>query len=167
MQTKTTMRYHLMPVRISSIQFSRSVMSDSLWPHGQQHTSFAVHHQLTEPAQIHVHQVGDAIQPLHSPSSPSPSAFNLSSITDPFRVFSNKSVLPIRWPKYWSFSLSISPSNEHPVLISFRMDCYISLQSKGLSRVFSNTTIQKHQFFCAQLSWESNSHIHTWPQEKP
>ena len=50
----------------------------------------------------------------------------------------------MRWPKYWSFSFNISPSNEHPGLISFRMDCWISLQSKGLSRVFSNTTVQKH-----------------------
>ena len=56
------------------------------------------------------------------------------------------SQLCIRWPKYWSFSFSISPSNEHPGLISFRMDWLISLQSKGLSSVFSNTTVQKHQF---------------------
>ena len=82
------------------------------------------------------------------------------------RVFSNESTLRIWWPKYWSFSFSISPSNEHPGLISFRMD-WISLQSKGLSRVFSNTTVQKHQFFGAQLSSQSNSHIHTWPLEKP
>ena len=60
--------------------------------------------------------------------------------------------LCIRWPKYWSFSFSISPSNEHPRLISFRGTGWISLQSKGLSRVFSNTTVQKHQFFDAQLS---------------
>ena len=68
------------------------------------------------------------------------------------RVFSNESALRIRWPKYWSFSFNISPSNEHPGLISFRMNCWISLQSKGLSRVFSNTTVQKHQFFGAQLT---------------
>ena len=79
------------------------------------------------------------------------------------RVFSNESDLHIRWPKYWSFSFSISPSKEHPGLISLRMDCWISLQSKGLSRVFSNTTVQKQQFFCTQMSLESNSHIHTWP----
>ena len=76
----------------------------------------------------------------------------LPSIFPNIRVFSNESVLHIRWPKYWSFSFSISPSNENPRLISFRMDWLISLQSKGLSRVFSNTTIQKHQFFCVQLS---------------
>ena len=70
-------------------------------------------------------------------------------------------------PKYWSFSFSIIPSKEIPGLISFRMTGWISLQSKGLSRVFSNTTVQKHQFFGAQPSSQSNSHIHTWPQEKP
>ena len=71
---------------------------------------------------------------------------HLPSIFPSLRVFSIESVLFIRWPKYWSFSISISPSNEHPGLISFRMDWLISLQSKGLSRVFSNTSIQKHQF---------------------
>ena len=81
------------------------------------------------------------------------------SICPSIRVFSNESPLRIRWPKYWSFSFSISPSNEHPGMIS--------LQSMGLSRVFSNTTVQKHQFFGAQLSSQSNSHIHTWPLEKP
>ena len=76
----------------------------------------------------------------------------LPSIFHKIRVFSNQSALHIRWPKYWSFSFNISPSNEHPGLISFRMDCLISLQSKGLSRVFSNTTVQNHQFFGVQLS---------------
>ena len=74
----------------------------------------------------------------------------LPSIFPSIRVFSNESVLRIRWPRYWSFS--ISPSNEHSGLISFRMVWLISLQSKGLSRAFSNTTVQKHQFFSAQLS---------------
>ena len=73
----------------------------------------------------------------------------LPSIFPNIRVFSNKSTLRIRWPKHWSFSFSISPSNEHPGLISFRMDWLDLLQFKGLSRVFSNTTVQKHQF-CAQ-----------------
>ena len=85
----------------------------------------------------------------------------LPSIFPSIRVFSNESVLPIRWPNYWSFSLSLSPSNEYSGLISFRIDCFDFLQSKGLSRVFSNTTVQKHQFFGAQLSLQSNSHIHT------
>ena len=82
---------------------------------------------------------------------------NFPSIRD----FSNGSVLCISWPKYWNFIFSISPSNEYSGLISFRMTGLISLQSKGLSRVFSNTTVQKHQFFGTQLSLESNTHIHT------
>ena len=73
------------------------------------------------------------------------------SIFPSIRVFSSESGLHIKWPKYWSFSFNISSSNEHSVLISFRMN-WIPLQSKGLSRVFSNTTVQKHQFFCPQLS---------------
>ena len=73
------------------------------------------------------------------------------SIFPSITVFSNESLLHIRWPKYWSFSFNISPSNEYSGLISFRMAGWISLQSKWLSRVFSNTTIQKHQFFSAQL----------------
>ena len=74
----------------------------------------------------------------------------LLSIFPSIRVFSNESALRIRWPKYWSFSFNISPSSEHPGLIGWTG--WISLQSKGLSRVFSNTTIQKHQFFCTQPS---------------
>ena len=118
---------------------------------------FAVHHQLPELAQSHVHRVIDAIQPSHPLSSPSPPAFYLSSI----RVFSNKSLLCIRWSKYWSFSFSISPSNKYSELISFRTDWLDLLVSKGLSRAFSYTTVQKHQFFSTQLSSQSNSHIHT------
>ena len=91
----------------------------------------------------------------------------LPPIPPSIRVFSNESTLHMRWPKYWSFSFSISPSKEHPGLISFRMDLLDLLLVQGLSRVFSNTTVQKHQFFGAQLSSQSNSHIHTWPLEKP
>ena len=76
----------------------------------------------------------------------------LPSIFPNNRVFSNESALCIRWPTYWSFSFNICSFKEHSGLISFRMDWWISLQSKGLSRVFSNTTVQKHQFFGAQLS---------------
>ena len=76
----------------------------------------------------------------------------LPSIFPNIRVFSNESVVCVRWPKYWSFSFNVSPSNEYSGLISFTMDGWISLQSKGPSRVFSNTTVQKHQFFSAQLS---------------
>ena len=113
-----------------------------------------VHHHLLEFTRTHVHRVSDAIQPSHPRSSPIPPA----PIPPGIRVFSNESTLCMRWPKYRSFSFSIVPFKEHPGLISFRMD---SLQFKGLSRVFSNTTVQKHQFFCVQLSSQSNSHIHT------
>ena len=91
----------------------------------------------------------------------------LPPVPPSIRIFSNESTLHIRWPKYWSFSFSISPSNKHPGLISFRMDLLDLLQSKGLWRVFSNSTVQKHQFFGTQLSSQFNSHIHTWPLEKP
>ena len=93
--------------------------------------------------------------------------FLLPPIPPSIRVFSNESTLCMWWPKYWSFSFS-------NVLLMNTQDWFplgwtgwISLQSKGLSRVFSNTTVQKHQFFGAQLSSQSNSHIHTWPLEKP
>ena len=77
----------------------------------------------------------------------------LSSIFPSIRVFSNESALRIRWPKYWSFSFNISPSNDHPGLISFRMDWLDLLVVQGtLSRVFSNTTVQKHQFFSTQVA---------------
>ena len=76
----------------------------------------------------------------------------LPSIFPSIRVFSNKSALHIRWPKYWSYSLNISPYNEHSGLISLGWTGWISVQSKGFSRVFSNTTVQTHQFFGAQLS---------------
>ena len=108
-----------------------------------------VHHQLLEFTQTHVHRVSDAIQPSH----PLSSLLLLPPIPPSIRIFSNESILRMRWPEYWSFSFSISPSKEIPGLIS--------LQPKGLSRVFSNTTVQKHQFFGAQLSSQSNSHIHT------
>ena len=80
--------------------------------------SLPVHHQLPEFTQTHAHRVSDAIQPCHPLSPPSPPALNLSQ---PRGLFC-ESVLRIWWPKYWSFSFSISPSNEHPGLISFRMD---------------------------------------------
>ena len=85
----------------------------------------------------------------------------LPPIPPSIRVFSNESTLRMRWSKYWSFSFSISPSNEHSGLISLEWTGWISLQSKGFSRVFSNTTVQKHQFFGVQPSSQSNSHIHT------
>ena len=76
----------------------------------------------------------------------------LPSIFPSIRVFSSESLLHIRWPEYWSFSFSISPSNEYSRLISFRIDWLDLLEVQGFSRVFFNTTVQKHQFFSAQLS---------------
>ena len=110
---------------------------------------FPVHHQLLELSQTHVLWVVDAIQPSHS-LSPSPSAFNLSQHQVLFQWVSSL------WPKNWNFSFSISPSNEYSGLTDFFFFLWltylISLLSRGLSRVFSRTTIQKHQFFSAQPS---------------
>ena len=86
-----------------------------------------VHHQLPEPTQTHVHRVGDAIQPSHPLSSPSLPSFNLTQ----HQSFSNESVLHIRWPEYWNFSFSISPSNEYSGLISFRIDWFDLLAIQG------------------------------------
>ena len=90
----------------------------------------------------------------------------LPSVFPSIKVFSKESALWVKGPKYWSFIFSIDPSNEYSGLISLTWTCWIYLQSKGLSKVFSNTTVHKHQFFSAQLSWWSSSHIHTWLLEK-
>ena len=89
----------------------------------------------------------------------------LPPIRPSIRVFSNESTLRMRWPKHWSFSFSISPSKEHPGLISFRMDWLDLLAVQGTLK--SLLQHHKHQFFSTQPSSQSNSHIHTWPQEKP
>ena len=89
----------------------------------------------------------------------------LPTIPPSIRFFSNESTLRIRWPKYWSFSFSISPSKQIPGLISFTMDWLDLPCSPRDSRVFSNTTVQKHQFFGIQLSSQFNSRIHAWPLE--
>ena len=113
-----------------------------------------VHHQLLELTQTHVHHTGDAIQPSHPLPSPSPFAFNLSQL----KVFSSASVLHIRWPKYWSFSFSISPSNEYLGLISFRMDWLDLLAVQGtLKSLFQHhsskpSILQHSAFFIVQLS---------------
>ena len=121
---------------------------------------FPVCHCLLQVAQTHVHWFGDASNHLILCC-----AFLLLPLI--FPNFSNESALRIRWPKYWHFSVNISPSNEYLGFISFRIDWLISLLCKGLSRVFSNTTVQKHQFFGTQPSLWSNSHIHAWLLEKP
>ena len=115
---------------------------------------FSVHHQLPEPAQTHVHRVGDAIQPSHPLSSPFPPAFYFPSS----RIFSNEPVLCIRWPKYWSFSFSISPSNEYSGLISFRIDWLDLLAVQGTLKSFlqhhsSKASILRcSAFFIVQLA---------------
>ena len=81
-------------------------------------------------------------------------------------VFSNESNPRMRWSKYWSFSFTISPSNKHPGLISFRLDWLDLLAVQGTLKSSLNKTVQKHQFFGTQLSSQSNSHIHTWSLEK-
>ena len=111
----------------SSVRFSHSVVSDSLWPQGLQHAGLPGHHQLPELTQTHVHWVGDVIQPSH----PLSSLLLPPSIFPSIRVFSNESVLHIRWPKYWSFSFSNSLSNEYSGLISFRMDWLDLLSVQG------------------------------------
>ena len=94
--------------------------------------------------------------------------FLLPPIPPSIRVLSNESTLCMRWPKYWSFSFSIIPSKEHRGLISFRMDWLDLLAVQGtLKSLLQHQLIQKHQFFGAQFSSQSNSHIHTWWLEKP
>ena len=116
-----------------------------------------VQHQLPEFTETHVHRVSDASSHLILCCP----LFLLPPIPPSIRVFSNVSTLRMRWPKYRSFSFSIIPSKEHPGLISFRMDWLDLLAVQGTLRVFSNTTVQKHQFFGTQLSSQSNTHIHT------
>ena len=113
----------------SSVQFSSVAQSCPTLcdPKNRSTPGLPVHHQLPEFTQTHVNWVSDAIQPSHPLSSPSPLALIRPSI----RVFSNESTLPMRWPKYWSFSFSISPSKEHPGLISFRMDWLDLLAVQG------------------------------------
>ena len=121
-------------IRQDGVQFS-SVTQSSVTlcnPMDCSTPGLLVHYQLPEIAQIHVHQVSDAIQPSHPLSSPSPPAFNLSQ----HEFFSNESVLHMRWPKCWSFDLSISPSSEYSGLISFRMDCYPTSVFKKTCTIF-------------------------------
>ena len=150
--------------KISSVWFSHSVVSDSLRPHELQH---ARPPYPTPNPGVHSMEFTsiESVMPsshliLYRP------LFLLATIPPSIRVFSNKSALHMRWPKYWSFRFSISPSNEHPGLISFRMDWLDLLADQGLSRVFSNTAVQKYQFCGTQLSSQSKSHILTWPLEK-
>ena len=114
-----------------------------------------VHYQLPEFTQTHVHWVDDAIQPSHPLSSPSPPASNPSQ----HQSFSNESALHIRWPKYWSFSFSISPSKEHPGLISFRMDCLALLEVQGtLKSLLQNHSSKASILWCSAFFTVQLSH---------
>ena len=108
-----------------------------------------VHQQLPEFTRTHVHRVGDAIQPSH----PLSSLLLLPSVPPSIRVFSSESTLRMRWPKYWSFSFSISPSNEHPGLISFRMDCWDLLAVQGTLFQESSPTPQFESINSSALSF--------------
>ena len=138
-------------------QFSCFVLFNSLQPHEQQHVRL--------PCSSPTPGVYPNSCPLMSPNHlilchP---LLLLPSIFPNIRVFSNESDLCIRWPKYWSFSCNISPSNEHLGLISFMMDWLDLLAAQGTlkSLLQQHSSVQKHQFFSAQLSLESSSHIHT------
>ena len=126
----------------ASVHVSRSIIPNSLQPHESQHARPRVHHQLPEFTQTHVHRVV-LLLPLIPPS---------------IRVFSNESTLHMRWPKYWSFSFSISPSSEHPGLISFRMDWMDLLAFQGTLksllqyRSSKASIFQCSAFFTVQLS---------------
>ena len=144
---------------MSSVQFSHSVVSNSLRPHESQQTRPPCPSQTP----------GVPPKPMSIESVMSPNHFILCctllllpSIFPSIRVFSHESALRIRCSKYWSFSFSISPSNEYSEFISLRIDWFDLLAIQGLSRVFSSTTVQKHHhFFGAHPSLWSSSDIHT------
>ena len=151
---------------ISSVQFS-SITQSCLTlcdPMNCSTPDLPVHHQLPEFIQIHAHRVGDATQPFHPLSAPSPPAPDPSQHQGLFQWVNCLDEVA----KALDFQLQHQSFQWTP-----RTDLLLgwtgltSLQSKGLSRVFSNTTVQKHQLFSTQLSSQSNSHIHTWPLEKP
>ena len=130
-----------------TVQFSHSVVSNSATPWtAARQASLSITNSQSSPKPISIESV--------MPSNHLILCCCLLCLPSTFpsiRVFSNESALRIRWAKYWSFSFSISPSNEHSGLISLGWTGWISLQSKELSRVFSNTTLQKHQFFGVHL----------------
>ena len=128
---------------VSSVTQSCSTLCD---PMNRSTPALPVHHQLLEFNQTHVHLVGDAIQPSHPLSFPSPSA----PIPPSIRVFSNESTLCMRWPKYWSFNLSISPYNEHPGLVSFAVQG--TLKSLLQNHSSKASILLCSAFFTVQLS---------------
>ena len=140
--------------------FGLSVMSCSLQSHGLQHAWPLYPSPSPKFAQVHVHFISDAIQPSHPLISPFPSALNLSQRQGLYQWVDclYRTVFGCtRWPKYWSFSFSISPSKEYSGLISTKID-WFDLQ--GTSGVFSSTTVQRHQFFGILPSLKQNSRAH-------
>ena len=133
---------------VSSVQLSCSVVSDSLWSHGLRGpASLSITNSQSPPNPLSIESVMPSnhcilFHPLLLPPSIFPS----------IRVFSNESTLGMKWPKYWSFSFSISPSNEHPGLISFRMDWLDLPAVQGTLKSLLQHHSSKHQFFGAQLS---------------
>ena len=148
---------------LSSVPFSCSVVSDSFWPQGLQHA------RLPRPPPSPA--ICSKPCPLSQWCHPTISSWFLllflPSIFPSIRILSSESTLHIRWPKYWSFRFNISATNEYSGWFPLGSTCLISLLSKGLSRIFSSTTIQKYQFFGTQPSLWSNSYICTWLLEKP
>ena len=145
-------------VRFSSVTQSCPTLCDPM----NHNTPGLPVHQLPEFTQTHDHRVSDDIQPSHPLSSHSPPSFNLSQQQGLFQWVSSLHQVAKVWV---SASASVLPMNIQD-WSPLGLTSWISLQSKGLSRVFSSTTVQKHQFFGAQLSSQSNSHIHTWLLEK-
>ena len=152
--------------RGSNIQFSSvAMLCPTLCdPMNPSTPGLPVHHQLPEFTQTHVHRVGDAIQPSHPLLSPCPPAPNPSQHQGLFQWVN--SLHEVVKELGVSASASVLPMNTQD-WSPLGWTGWISSKSKRLSRVFSNTTVQKHPFFGAQLSSQSNSHIHTWPLEKP
>ena len=148
-----------------SIQFSSNAqLCLTLWPHESQHTRPPC---PSPTSRVHSNSCPSSRWCHPAIWSSCSSLLLIPPIPASIRVFANESILPMRWPRYWSLTLaSFLPKNTHG-WSPLEWTGWISLQSKGLSRVFSNTTVQKHQFFGAQLSSQSNSYIHTWPLEKP
>ena len=157
-------RRNLLQHQFSSVQFSRSVLSDSLRPHELQHArppcpspTPGIHPNSCPLSQWCYPAISSSVIPFPScpQSLPASGSFPMNQLVawggQSIGVSASTSVLPVN-TQDWS---------------PLEWTGWISLQSKGLSRVFSNTTLQKHQFFGAQLSSQSNSHIHTWPLEKP
>ena len=147
-----------------SVQFRHSVVSNSLWPDGLLHVRPPRPSPTPGFTQNHVHWVGDVMQPSHPLLSNSPPTINLSQHQE---KTSNESAVRIRWLKHWSFSFSISPPMNTQGSFPLGLTRLISLESNWLSRVFSSTTVWKHQLFGAQPSLWSNSHIDTRLLEKP